>query len=153
MNNKTELTRFFTWLRNGICFTVTWFLILELITKSVAGVETLYVSRLIKTILWTSGGVLVFCIIFTNLIIKKLGFTARLTIFMTALTVYEVAYFYSIGIFTHAGCIYQWALFFLIILPLYFICLAIYMLYRKKKGELYTFALQKYQQERKTENE
>ena len=61
--------------------------------------------------------------------------------------------FYNIGLFVDTSYLHQWLLFFAIILCLYFICLVIYGSYRKKKCELYTHALQKYQQERRTINE
>lgn len=152
MNTKKELTKFFTWLRNGICFAVTWFLILDLISRSVAGAETIRVEYLVKLVLWTSGGVLIFCTMFTELLVKKLGFTARLSIFMGILTLYELAYFHSIGILTHL-CSCQLLLFLAIIIPSYLISLGIYFIFRKKKGELYTNSLHKYQQERKAVNE
>ncbi len=153
MNTKKELKTFFTWLRNGTCFAVTWFLILELIVRWIFGADTISVANLTKTMIWTVGGVFVFCAVFTRLFIRKLGFTARLTIFMLAITFYEILFFYNIGIFVVTSYSYQWLLFFAIILGLYFVCLVIYGDYRKKKSELYTQALQKYQQERRTINE
>lgn len=153
MNTKKELARFFTWLRNGICFAFTWFVILRLIASWVIGAETVSVAQLTDMLLWTGGGVLLFCIAFTRLIIRKAGFTARLTFFMVLFTIYEIGYFYYTGLFRDFGCIYEWALFALAVVPLYFICLAIYSVYRKKKGALYTSALQKYQQERRTAND
>ncbi len=153
MNTKKELKTFFIWLRNGTCFVVTWFLILELIVRWISGVDTISVVNLTKTIVWIVGGVLIFCAAFTRLIIKKFGFTARLTFFMSAITIYEILFFYNIGLFVDESHLHQWLLFFAIILCLYFICLAIYGSYRKKKSELYTHALQKYQQERRSVNE
>ncbi len=153
MNIKKELKTFFIWLRNGICFTVTWFLILSVITWTASGIKEISLNKLTDLLLWSSGGVLIFCLVFTNIFIRKLGFTPRLTIFMIIFSIYEVAFFYHIGIFIGFGYIYQWVLFFFLITPLYLICLAIYSLYRKKKGELYTVALHKYQQERKAVNE
>jgi len=153
MNTKKEFKTFFIWLRNGTCFVVTWFLILELIVMWISGTSTISVVNLTKTIVWTVGGVLIFCVAFSRLIIRKLGFTARLTFFMTAITIYEILFFYNIGLFTNAIFYHQWLLFFAIILCLYFICLAIYGSYRRKKSELYTLALQKYQQERRSVNE
>ena len=153
MNTKKELKTFFTWLRNGTCFAVTWFLILELIVRWISGVDTISVVNLTKTIVWIVGGVLIFCVAFTRLIIKKFGFTARLTFFMSTITICEILFFYNIGLFVDASHMHQWLLFFAIILFLYFICLAIYGCYRKKKCELYTYALQKYQQERRSVNE
>lgn len=153
MNSKKELKTFFIWLRNGACFAVTWFLILELIVRWISGTDTISVVHLTKTFFWTVGGVLIFCVAFTRLFIRRFGFTARLTFFMTAITIYEILFFYNIGFFRDAGHFYQWLLFFTIVLCLYFICLAIYGSYRKKKSALYTLALQKYQHERRSVNE
>ena len=126
--------------------------IFELEKEAVQQPETgkITVNQLIEMLLWTAGGVLIFCIAFRKLILRKMGFTARLTFFMVLLTIYEIGYFYYTGLFRDFGCIYEWALFALAVVPLYFICLAIYGIYRKKKGALYTSALQKYQQERRT---
>lgn len=153
MNIKKEIKTFFIWLRNGTCFAVTWFLVLELMVMWISGVDTISVVKLTKTIFWTMGGVLIFCVAFTRLFIRKLGFTARLTTFMTTIVIYEILFFYNIGFFRDAGALYQWVLFFSIVLCFYFICLAIYGSYRRKKTELYTHALQKYQQERRIINE
>ena len=153
MNTKKELKTFFAWLRNGACFAVTWFLILELIVRWISGADTISIVNLTKTIVWTVGGVFIFCVVFTRLFIRRFGFTARLTIFMSAITLYEILFFYNIGLFVDTSYLDQWLLFFAIILCLYFICLVIYGSYRKKKCELYTYALQKYQQERRSVNE
>lgn len=153
MDSNKELKTFFIWLRNGTCFAVTWFLILELIVRWISGVDTISVVNLTKTIIGTIGGVLIFCVSFTRLFIRKFGFTARLTFFMTAITIYEILFFYNVGLFTDAGQFHQWLLFFAIVLCLYFICLAIYGSYCKTRSELYTLALQKYQQERRIANE
>lgn len=153
MNTKKELKTFLIWLRNGTCFAVTWFLILEIIVMWISGTGTISVVNLTKIIVWTVGGVFIFCVAFTRLIIRKFGFTARLTFFMTAITIYEILFFYNVGFFRDAGYFYQWLLFFAIVLCLYFICLTIYGNYRKKRSELYTLALQKYQQERRIVNE
>lgn len=153
MNTKKELKTFFTWLRNGTCFAVTWFLILELIVRWIIGADTISIVNLTKTIVWTVGGVLIFCVAFTRLFIRRFGFTARLTFFMLTIMVHEILFFYNIGLFIDSGHVHQWLLFFAIILCLYFFCLVIYGSYRKKKCELYTHALQKYQQERRFVNE
>ncbi len=153
MNTKKELATFFTWLRNGICFAFTWFVFLRLITSWVAGAEKISVIQLTDMLLWTSGGVLLFCIAFTKLIIRKAGFTARLTFFMALITVYEIGYFYYGGLFVNSGYAYEWIIFAVVVIAMYLVSLGIYQLYRRKKGELYTAALQKYQQERKTINE
>ncbi len=153
MNTKKELKTFFIWLRNGTCFAVTWFLTLELIVRWLSGSDTISVVNLTKTLFWTVGGVFLFCVSFTSLFIRKIGFTARLTFFMSLITIYELLFFYNIGLFADTSQFHQWLLFFAIILCLYFICLAIYSHYRQKRSELYTLALQKYQQERRNVNE
>ncbi len=157
MNIKKELITFFTWFRNGTCFLFTWFVLLKIITSCVAdlwmtGEQTISVDKLTLMLFGTMGAVLIFCLIFTNLIIRKAGFTVRLTIFMIIITVYEILCLNYIGIFTHFD-FYQIILLLTFITPMYLICLGIYSIYRKKKGELYTTALQKYQQERKALNE
>ena len=153
MNLKKELRTFFSWLRNGTCFAVTWFLILELIVRWLSGTDTISVVNLTKVIVWTVGGVAIFCVAFTRLIIRKFGFTARLTIFMSVITLYEILFFYNIGLFVNLSNFYHWIIFFTIIIFFYFICFVIYGFYRKQKCELYTHALQKYQQERGIINE
>ena len=99
MNTKKELKTFFVWLRNGTCFAITWFLILELIVRWISGADTISIVNLTKTIVWTVGGVFIFCVAFTRLFIRRFGFTARLTIFMSAITFYEILFFYNIGLF------------------------------------------------------
>ncbi len=153
MNIKKELKTFFIWLRNGICFAFTWLFFLRLIASKVSGIETISVTQLTDMLLWTIGGVLLFCIAFRKLLIRNAGFTARLTLFMALITAYEAGYFYHEGLFAGSGHTYEWVIFAVLVIFMYLICLAIYSLYRKKKGELYTFALQKYQQERKAVNE
>ena len=92
MNTKKELKTFFTWLRNGTCFAVTWFLILELIVRWISGADTISIVNLTKTIVWTVGGVLIFCAAFTRLFIRRFGFTARLTIFTSACSAFNRLY-------------------------------------------------------------
>lgn len=150
---KKDLIQFFTWLRNGIAFSVTWFLILKLIYNRMAHIQTISTDNLLKMVIWLSGGVLLFCLLFTRILFKKMGFTGRLTCFMLLFGVYEYLYFYWRGYFTTAGAIGQWVLFFGIILGLYLICIAIYQKHSKRYGEIYTKALKKYQQERMSSNE
>lgn len=152
MSNKNELKKFFVWFRNGSCFVITWFIVLELIARWLVKSETLSVVNLTKTIFWTMGGVLIFCIAFTRIIFKKAGFTGRLAVFMPILTIYEVMFFYSIGIFGKTSHIYQWVILISIVLCLFIVCLMIYGCYRRK-SVIYTNALNKYQEERKKAND
>lgn len=157
MNTKKEIITFFTWFRNGTCFAFTWFMFLHIIMCWVSelwidGTQSLSLEKLTFIFLGTAGAVLIFCLVFTKLIIRKLGFTARLSIFMALITIYELLCLRHMGVFTHL-CSYQLLLFLAFIAPSYLICLVIYNIYRKKKGELYTSALQKYQRERQSVNE
>ena len=72
---------------------------------------------------------------------------------MIAISVYESLGFYWLDIFTTDRTITQWAVFVVIILALYLICIVIYRNYSKKQGEVYTQALQKYQEKRNREHE
>ncbi len=157
MNTKKELATFFTWFRNGTCFTFTWFMFLHLVMAWVSGLwvdkaPSLSLNKLTFIFFGTAGAVLIFCLVFTKLVIRKLGFTARLTVFMALISAYEILCLYLMGVFTHVD-FYQILLLLAFIVPMYLICLGIYSVYRRKTGELYTFALQKYQQERQTVNE
>lgn len=147
-SNKKDIVQFFVWLRNGFAFCTTWFLILMLGYGYMFKQQNISINTLGKMVLLVLGGVLIFNICFTELFIKKWTFTGRLTGFMLALSLYEGMAFYWIGMFAGKGSIVQWLIFAGIVMVLYFLCIGIYKQYSKKKGELYTQALQKYQNER-----
>lgn len=143
---KKDIIQFFTWLRNGIAFSVTWFLILRLLYNRITNIQTVSTDNLIKMIICLSGGVLLFCLLFTRILFRKMCFTGRLTCFMLLISVYEGLCFYWCGYFVKDAAISQWLLFSGIVVVLYLICIAIYQKYSKKYGEIYTMALKKYQQ-------
>ena len=151
--NKREWLRFLVWLRNGSAFSVTWFLILLLVFANGYGMEAIPVSLLTKLVILSFGGVLMFSLIFTGVLLKKWRFVTRLTCFMLLLAAYEVVGFYWLGIFARGGNAVQWLSFVGIVLVLYLICIVIYHFYSKRRGEIYTEALQKYQYKRSMENE
>lgn len=136
---------FFVWMRNGISMCFTWLVLLLLIWNSIFGIEMLSTIALGRLLLFVSGGVLLFTVIFSNVIMQKPQFTSRLTGFMIVFAVYESVCFYWMGIFPNKGDIQQWLVFVGIILLLYFISIGIYQIYSKKKGNLYTQALRRYQ--------
>ncbi len=152
-NFKTEFIQFAIWMRNGIAFCTTWFLILILACSYILNFQIISVNVLMKMILFITGGVLIFNICFTRIIIKKLHFTARLTCFMCAVSLYECLGFYWLGFFKGRGTTAQWLIFIGIILILYFICICLYQKYSKKQGEIYTKVLRKYQIERSMQHE
>lgn len=142
---KRDIGQFFVWLRNGISFCVTWFLLLLVIRNQILDIDSLSTDGLSKMLLFVTGGVLIFNLIFTKVIIKKWRFVTRLTWFMILISIYECIGFYWLGLFEDKGNVIQWLIFAGIVLASYFISIGIYSQYSKKRGELYTQALQRYQ--------
>lgn len=152
-NRKEEWMQFFRWLRNGFCFGTTWFLFLLLLIKRQEYID--------PAILWylligVAGGALLFCTAFTKVLIRKWGFTGRFTLFMVTVVCYELIFaklaqedYYSRVVFVGGEqpiiSTGGWLLFGAICLVMYAASMGIYTVYRKKKGELYTQALQEYQ--------
>lgn len=149
---NTNLSQFLTWLRNGTCFCVTWFLLLLVLFNQLHHRETIATESLMKLILLSFGGVLLFCLLFSKLVIKRWHFVTRLTCFMLLFSLYECVGLYWIGFFQSQGTLAQWLTFIGIVMILYITCIVIYQQYSKKQGALYTQALQQYQQKRSSEN-
>lgn len=147
---KRDIGQFFVWLRNGISFCVTWFLLLLLMRNQILDIDSLSTDSLLKMLLFVTGGVLIFSLIFTKVIIKKWRFVTRLTWFMILISIYECIGFYWLGLFEDKGTVIQWLIFAGIVLASYFISIGIYSQYSKKRGELYTQALQNYQNRTKS---
>lgn len=140
-------------MRNGIAFCTTWFLILVLAYNYICGNQMISTVRLIKMVFLVIGGVFLFNLFFTHLLIRKFSFIKRLTGFMIAISVYESFGFWWLDIFGTDGTKMRWSVFVVIILALYLICIVIYQNYSKRQGEIYTQALQKYQEKRNREHE
>lgn len=143
---KENVIQFLTWFRNGVAFVTVWLLLLAMIRNQVYGIETIETEWLWKLVISVTGGVLLFCTAFTPLVIRRWGFQMRLTAFMLAISVYECVCFYWMGIFGAEGTLIQYAVFAGIVLVCYFICTWIYSRYSRTQGELYTKALQDYQE-------
>lgn len=135
-------------MRNGIAFCTTWFLILGLLYCHIFNRQVVSVDSLTRLLLFVIGGVFLFNLLFTKLLIKHWGFVARLSCFMALFSLYEGVAFYLIGLFQDKGNFMQWGIFIGIIFVLYVICIVIYQQYSKRQGALYTQALETYQQER-----
>lgn len=151
-NRKKDLIQFGVQMRNGIAFCTTWFLTLVLIFCCFSKRQTISVNSLFKMLVLTVGGVFIFNLLFTQILIKKWRFTTRLTVFMLSISAYECVGFYWLEFFKGKGTFAQWLLFIGIVCGLYFCCIAIYRQYSKKQGEIYTQALKKYQQQRGVSN-
>lgn len=148
MKRKKDWIQFFTWLRNGSAFCISWFLILWLLYNSVHGIETIKTIHLVKLVAVSVTGVFLFCFFFTKLFIKRWRFLSRLTGCMLTVSVLEGMAFYWLGIFVRTGTWQEWLGFVGIVLGFYLICILLYEIYSKRKGEMYTLALEQYQQKR-----
>ncbi len=148
---KRELFHFLIWMRNGIAFCTTWFLFLWLLYCHIFNRQTISVDSLTRLLFLVIGGVFLFNILFTKLLIKRWGFVTRLSCFMALFSLYEGVGFYQIGLFQNTGNFMQWGILIGLVIILYIICILIYHQYSKRQGKLYTQALEIYQQERKME--
>lgn len=148
MKKKKDGIQFFTWMRNGSTFCISWFLILWLLYNSVHGIKTIETEQLGKLVAVSVAGVFLFSFFFTNLFLKRWRFLSRLTGFMLTVSVLEGVAFYWLGIFVRTGTWQEWLGFVGIVFGLYMICILIYEIYSKHKGEMYTLALEQYQQKR-----
>ena len=149
---KKDFIHFMVWMRNGIAFTVSWVLFLLLIYHKLCDHQTISTDGLIKIMVWTVGAVFLFNLLFTRFVIKKWNFMTRLTVFMVSISLYEGAGFYWMRGFIHKDATFNWLVFVGIVFALYLICILIYQRYSKKKGELYTKALQQYQKKSSMQN-
>lgn len=151
-NHKKDFFHFMVCMRNGIAYSVSWFLILLLIYNKLCNHQAISTDGLIKMVVLTIGAVFIFNLLFTRFIIKKWNFMTRLTTFMVSICLYEGAGFYWLRIFIHKGAVFEWLAFIGIVFVLYLICILIYQKHSKKQGEIYTQALQQYQQKRSIQN-
>ena len=150
-NRKKDIIQFMMWMGNGAAYAVSCFLILLLIYNKLCNHQAISTDGLIKMMVWAVGAVFLFNLLFTRHIIKKWNFMTRLTIFMVSICLYEGVGFYWLRVFIRKDAVFQWLAFIGIVFALYLICIAIYWKYSKKQGEIYTQALQQYQQERSTQ--
>jgi len=152
-NKKKEWIQFFIWMRNGTAFAFTWLVFLWILLGKFYGVNSVHSDMILRLLLLVLGGVLLFAVCFTKTLILRWRFTLRLTCFMLSFGLYEGISFYYLGIFQRSGTWGEWLLFAGIIFVFYGVCILIYELYSKRKGDLYTLALMEYQEKRRTEHE
>ena len=149
---KKDLVQFLVWWRNGSAFCISWFLVLWVLFNSCYGVSAISTEKLMEMIVLSATGVFLFCTFFTRLFLRNWRFLSRLTCFLIAVTIEECIAFYRLGMFVRTGSWQEWLIFVSIILGLYLGCILIYHGYSKRKGEIYTRALEQYQQKRSMEH-
>ncbi len=152
-NNKSDLIQFLVWMRNGVSFCTTWLLILWMLLNFFYGIEVVKTESVLKMLLFVLGGVFLFSSAFTKFLIKRWSFVTRLTCFMILFSIYECVAFLSMGFWKTSGSMGEWIGFCGIVFSLYIICVAIYRVYSRKQGEMYTKALQNYQYMRSVNHE
>lgn len=143
---RDRIKRFLIWMRNGVSMSFTWLTLLLLIIGMVCGIDKIPLLVFVRLLAFVTGGVLLFTLMFSDVVIRKLQFMGRLTGFMLIFSVYEGICFYWFGLFREDGSFIQWFIFAGIIVILYFLCIGIFRIYSRKKEVEYTQALQRYQQ-------
>lgn len=96
---EKDIIHFLTWMRNGIAYATTWFLILILLYNKLHNHQAISTDSLIKMVLWLMGSVFMFNLLFTHIIIKRWNFLLRLSVFMILISLYELLGFYWLGVF------------------------------------------------------
>ena len=59
-SRKKDIIQFFVWMRNGIAFCTSWFLVLILVYNYICGNQTISTVNLTKMVFLVIGGVFVF---------------------------------------------------------------------------------------------
>lgn len=154
---KQYLPQFLTWLRNGFAFCTTWFLILLIAFGVLHDAETVTMQALVHLLLWCAGASLLFCLIFTRLVLRSFGFTLRLVLFLVLAAGYQfllpiywmnpLRFLFGEQFPMQYGGIpdFNVSVYVGIMVVLFASCMVIYHFYSKKKGALYTEALRRYQ--------
>lgn len=150
---QDRIKRFLIWMRNGVSMSFTWLTLLLLIIGMVCGIDKIPLLAFVRLLAFVTGSVFLFTLMFSDIVIRRLQFVGRLTVFTLLFSVYEGVCFYYYGLFHGNGSFIQWLIFSGIIVILYFVCIGIFQIYSRKKGEEYTEALQMYQQQQKNKEE
>lgn len=141
---KTEMKKFFQWVRNGTCFAFTWLMFLVELLQLLQGrhsVSTFYIGKLLVLCL---GGSILFSFCFTKALLPAAGFSQRLLLFFLVYGIYQSLGFWWLGIVFSA--FRDWLFYIAILFLCYGISHGIYRSYRKRVGALYTEALNHYRQ-------
>ena len=150
--NKIFSRRFLGFIRDGVAYSFSWFVILVLIIGLLSGQQDIGVDFLGKLLVFCVLAAIEFTAFFSDSFITNKGFMLRLNGFVAFFLPTEIAFLYITGILTGAGTVIEWAIFVGIIVVLYLICVILDKTILRKQGQEYTSQLDKYKEKRKDEN-
>ena len=150
--NKIFSRRFLGFIRDGVAYSFSWFVILVLIIGLLSGQQDIGVDFLGKLLGFCLLAAIEFAAFFSDCVITNKGFMLRLNGFVALFLPTEIAFLYITGILTGAGTVIEWAIFVGIIVVLYLICIILDKTILRKQGQEYTSQLDKYKEKRKDES-
>jgi len=150
--NKIFSKRFLGFIRDGVAYSFSWFVILVLIIGLLSGQPDIGVDFLGKLLGFCVLAAIEFAAFFSDCFIANKGFMLRLNGFVALFLPTEIAFLYITGILTGAGTVPEWAIFVGIIIVLYLICVILDKTILRKQGQEYTTQLDKYKEKRKDES-
>lgn len=135
---------FLAYVRNGLCFSYTWLLLMLMEGAAFSGIKAIEVGFLFKVFLMCLYGSVCFAVCFTDFVIRTKGFIFRLTVLFVTFIPVEVFTFYKLNLFAGKGTAREWLIFGAIVVSLYVTCLVLDKTKYKDKGEKYTRLLNEY---------
>ena len=135
---------FLAFVRNGLCFSYTWLLLMLMEGAVFSGIKAIEVGFLFKVFLMCLYGAVCFAVCFTDFVIRTKGFIFRLTVLFVTFIPVEVFTFYKLNLFVGKGTAREWIAFGVIVVSLYVTCLVLDKTKYKDKGEKYTRLLNEY---------
>ena len=142
---------FLAYIRNGLCFSFTWLLLMLMEGAVFSGIKAIEVGFLFKVFLMCLYGAVCFAVCFTDFLIRTKGFIFRLTILFITFIPVEVFTFYKLNIFAGKGTALEWTIFAVIVISFYITCLVLDRTKFKDKGERYTQLLNEYNRRQQNE--
>ena len=142
---------FLVYIRNGLCFSFTWLMLMLLEGAVFSGIKAIEVGFIFKVFLMCLYGAVCFAVSFTDLLIRTRGFIFRLTILFLTFIPVEVFSFYKLNIFVGKGTALEWTIFGVIVVSFYITCLVLDRTKFKDKGERYTKLLNEYNRSQRNE--
>ncbi|MBR5897129.1 MAG: hypothetical protein IKZ39_05885 [Lachnospiraceae bacterium] len=135
---------FLAYIRNGLCFSFTWLLLMLMEGAVFNGIKAIEVGFLFTVFLMCLYGAVCFAVCFTDFVFRTKGFIFRLTVLFLLFIPAEVFTFYKLNIFVGRGTAKEWAIFAVIVVSFYIACLVLDKTKYKDTGEKYTRLLNEY---------